>query len=552
VVPHRPKVALASVTIGAILVVGTLRAANLWQQRRQTIAAEEARVNNLAFLLSEYVRESFAAGDVALQQLQINSRRIGGATASDAEWGPILASARSGLAGVGSISVTDDKGVIRHSTQPRIVGQSRLDLYLFQQLAKSTDDRLVVDRPFLSVSEPRMYLIPIGRRLTDGSGRFVGTVVTTYMPAALRAMFQAADVGSRGQVAVIHPSGIVLVREPDRAVTGRMITRQHAAGSVPVTVAVSVDQDEVLALWRRETLGSIIFISLVTPAACLVLLLVFRQMDAKARVEAELRHVEAREAEELRHAHDSLKAASELKDQFLMTVSHELRTPLTAISGWAELLVRDALQGDQRAAAIDSIVRAAQTQSHLVEDLLDMSRIVTGGLRLDINPVDIGELLCAAVDSLHPAARAKSITVDVSLDPSSALITADAARLQQVFWNLLANAVKFTPEHGRIEVRLDWRDADCEISVHDSGVGIEPAFLPFVFDRFRQADAGTSRRYSGLGLGLSIAQHLVELHGGTIVAESDGPGRGATFRVRLPHAATAALDKHVTKTSLRV
>lgn len=543
---------LASVTVGAILLVGTLRAANLWQQRRQTIAAEEARVNNLAILLSEYVRESFAAGDVALQQLQINSRRIGGPMASEAEWGPILASARSGLAGVGAVTVTDENGIIRHSLQPRIVGESRRDLYLFQQLSKSTDDSLVVDRPFLSVSEPRIYLIPIGRRLTDASGRFVGTVVTTFTPAALRTMFRSADVGTRGQVTVFHPSGIVLVREPDRAATGRLITRRHAAGDVPVTVAVSVDQDEVLALWRRETLGSIVFISLVTPGACVVLLLVFRQMDAKARVEAELRRVEAREAEELREAHDRLKAASELKDQFLMTVSHELRTPLTAISGWAELLVRDALQGDQRAAAIDSIVRAAQTQSHLVEDLLDMSRIVTGGLRLDVKAVDMGELVCTAVDSLHPAARAKHITVDVSLDPASGTVAADPARLQQVLWNLLANAVKFTPEGGRIDVRLEWRDGDCEVSIRDSGVGIEADFLPFVFERFRQADAGTSRRFSGLGLGLSIAQHLIELHGGSIVAESDGPGRGATFRVRVPHAATAALDKHVTKTSLRV
>ena len=525
----------------------TVRGANLWWWRQQTIAAADARAANLAYLLAEYVRESFAAGDAVLQQLAVNSQRIGGPTAPDADWAPLLASSRAGLAGVGSMTVTDERGTIVHSTVRRIVGQSRSDDYVVRTLSTSNRDELVIDTPFLSISEPRQYLIPIGRRLSGRDGRFVGAVVATFLPAQLHAMLRAADVGSRGQVTLVHPSGVVLIREPERPAPPRPITQQQTAAGLPVTVVIALDRSEVLAAWRAEAFASLFVLVVVAGVATPVFAFVFRQMDAKQRAETALREVEAREARDVREARDRLaealareqqarrdvEAASRMKDEFLMTVSHELRTPLTSIHGWAEMLVGGALKPDRQAAALASILRNARTQSRLVEDLLDTSRIITGALRLDLKPVDLDAVVRAAIDAVQPSADAKRQRLDVRIDRDVPRVLGDPARLQQVVWNVLSNAIKFTPDEGRIEVRVERRDADAEIAVRDSGVGIAPDFLPYVFERFRRADSGTARRFSGLGLGLAIARHLVELHGGSIVAESDGVDAGATFRIRL-------------------
>jgi signal transduction histidine kinase/response regulator RpfG family c-di-GMP phosphodiesterase len=231
--------------------------------------------------------------------------------------------------------------------------------------------------------------------------------------------------------------------------------------------------------------------------------------------------------------------ANRVKDEFLATLSHELRTPLTAILGWSRMLRTAGLDETMRARALETIERNAQSQSQLIDELLDVSRIVTGKLTLNVRPFELLPVVEAATDSIRPATDAKSIRLDVSLDPAAGRVAGDPARLQQVIWNLFSNAVKFTPAGGRVGVKLERDGASARITVSDTGVGIDPQIIPYIFDRFRQADGSTTREHGGLGLGLAIVRHLVELHGGTVSAESAGRDSGATFTVALPVARAA-------------
>lgn len=235
-------------------------------------------------------------------------------------------------------------------------------------------------------------------------------------------------------------------------------------------------------------------------------------------------------------ARNDAERANRLKDEFLATISHELRNPLNAILGWAHMMRLGNLTPANIERAVETIYRNAKSQSQLVSDLLDVSRIISGKLRLDVRTIDLLQIVNAAVDSIRPAADAKDIRLQTMLDPSAGPISGDADRLQQVVWNLLTNAVKFTPKGGRIQVKVQRIDSHVEIMVSDSGVGISKEFLPYVFDRFRQADASTTRIHGGLGLGLSIVHQLVDLHGGTVSVRSEGEGKGATFTVNLPCA----------------
>ncbi len=235
-----------------------------------------------------------------------------------------------------------------------------------------------------------------------------------------------------------------------------------------------------------------------------------------------------------RAARAEAEESSRLKDEFLATVSHELRTPLTAVLGWTHLLRDGRLDKQAAERALETVERNAHAQQQLIEDLLDVSRIITGKLRLDVRQVAPASFIEAAIEAVLPAAEAKGIVLEKSLPADVAALSGDPARLQQVVWNLISNAIKFTPPGGRVRVRLESVKSHVEISVTDTGDGIRREFLPYVFDRFRQADGTTARRYGGLGLGLAIVRHLVELHGGTVRAESAGEGQGATFTVSLP------------------
>jgi signal transduction histidine kinase/ActR/RegA family two-component response regulator len=244
-----------------------------------------------------------------------------------------------------------------------------------------------------------------------------------------------------------------------------------------------------------------------------------------------------REAQEARTA---AEAAGRVKDEFLATLSHELRTPLTAIVGWAYLLQRGQLAPNEVSVAIDTIIRNANAQNQIIDELLDVSRIVTGKLQLDLQPVEIGAVVKAAIGTVTPAADAKSVLLHLIQDPAGSSVMGDPERLQQVFWNLLSNAVKFTPKNGRVRVSVQSIGSHVEVAVADNGLGIDAAFLPHVFNRFSQRDSSSTRSVRGLGLGLAIARQLVELHGGSIQAESPGAGQGSTFTVKFPRSPVTA------------
>jgi PAS domain S-box-containing protein len=237
---------------------------------------------------------------------------------------------------------------------------------------------------------------------------------------------------------------------------------------------------------------------------------------------------------DLDEAYRQAEESSRLKEEFLATISHELRTPLSAILGWARMLRLGQLSKENAAKALDTIERNARAQAQLIDDLLDVSRIVTGKLRMDVRPSDPNSFIDAAVDAVRPAAEAKGVRVQKVIDTGLISIPGDPVRLQQVIWNLLSNAIKFTPRGGRVQIRSERVNSHLEIVVSDTGQGISPDFLPHVFDRFRQADQKASRQHGGMGLGLAIVRHLVELHGGNVSATSEGEGQGATFTVRLP------------------
>jgi PAS domain S-box-containing protein len=235
-----------------------------------------------------------------------------------------------------------------------------------------------------------------------------------------------------------------------------------------------------------------------------------------------------------RAAREEAERVGRLKDEFLATVSHELRTPLNAILGWSTLMRRLDPRSEDHARGLETIERNARVQGQIIADLLDMSRIISGKVQLDVQSLDLNDVLNAALDAVRLSMEAKKLRVRVTLDAKAGRLRGDPGRLQQVFWNLLTNAVKFTPSGGRIDVIMERVNSHVEVSIEDSGVGIKPEFLAFVFDRFRQADSSTTRRHGGLGLGLSIVKHLVELHGGSVRVKSAGEGHGATFVVALP------------------
>ena len=226
--------------------------------------------------------------------------------------------------------------------------------------------------------------------------------------------------------------------------------------------------------------------------------------------------------------------ANRIKDEFLATVSHELRAPLTAILGWVRLLREGHLDAGDADRAMETIERSARTQNRIINDLLDVSNIITGKLRLNVRPIEPVPVIESAVEALRPAAEAKAINLEMSLDEAVGPISADSDRLQEIVWNLVSNAIRFTPKGGSVQLRLQRESSDIEIIVSDTGAGISSEFLPYVFDRFRQGDSSSTRRQGGLGLGLAIVRHLVELHGGTVRAESAGEDQGATFTVKLP------------------
>ena len=262
-------------------------------------------------------------------------------------------------------------------------------------------------------------------------------------------------------------------------------------------------------------------------------------IDTLKRLTAEREHL----LESEREARSQAERASQLKDEFLATVSHELRTPLNAILGWAQVLRHDQIKTEMLHKGLSVIERNAVSQSRLIEDILDMSRMITGKIRLDVQSVDLHDVVASTVETIRPAAEAKEITLQMLLDPRAGPVRGDPNRLQQVAWNLLSNAVKFTPKGGKVQVSLERINSHVEITVADTGQGMESDFLPFVFDRFRQFDGSTTREHSGLGLGLSLVKQLIDLHGGQVSVASPGRDQGSTFVIKLPLSIVHSVDE---------
>jgi signal transduction histidine kinase/CheY-like chemotaxis protein len=280
-------------------------------------------------------------------------------------------------------------------------------------------------------------------------------------------------------------------------------------------------------LARGRCAGAITFMSTVSGRH-------YGQADVRLAQEVAMR---AALAMENARAYEQVQAANRLKDEFLATLSHEMRTPLNAVLGYARMLRTGVIGAERQEQALDVIERNASALTQIVEDVLDVSRIISGKTRLELRPVMLQGVIEDAIATVLPAADAKGVKLDAFLDPQIGAVAGDADRLRQVVWNILSNAVKFTPRGQDVRIRLEASPLQIDIVVADTGIGISSDFLPHIFERFRQAEGGTTRQHGGLGLGLAIARHIVEMHGGTIQAASDGVGKGSTFRVQLPAVA---------------
>lgn len=307
-------------------------------------------------------------------------------------------------------------------------------------------------------------------------------------------------------------------------------------GRLVVLPFATIGVVSALLVWEIEHVGSVTLAVLL--AAVAIGAGVFIAWRVRRQIVELSDHYEAllrTAADESRRAEE----ASRIKDDFLATISHELRTPLNSILGWARLLSGGRLTADQSGKAIQAIERAGWAQSRLIDDLLDLSRIVGGRLQLSLRTVRLQAIIQSVIHALEPAASARRITVESRLDPDVGTLTLDPERIQQVLWHLLSNAIKFTPEEGHVSIELRVDGRDVVVAVHDSGIGFDEETAPLLFERLRQGDSSTTRPYGGIGLGLGIVRHLVEMHGGTVSGRSPGIDRGATFEVRLPHLSTA-------------
>jgi signal transduction histidine kinase/ActR/RegA family two-component response regulator len=302
-------------------------------------------------------------------------------------------------------------------------------------------------------------------------------------------------------------------------------------GRLVVTPFATIGVLAAILVWEIEHVGSVLLAIGITASAVVVGVIVAR------RLRRDIDELSAYYETLLRTADDQSRqaeAANRVKDEFLATLSHELRTPLNSVLGWSRLLASGKLDATQTTKAIQAIERAGWAQSRLIEDLLDISRIVAGKLHLTLVPTALQPLIEAAIDSLRPAADAKLIAINMELDPTLPPIAADPDRLRQVVWNLIANSIKFTSNGGHVDVRLTNEGHEMCLSVHDTGIGFTPEVAAHLFERFRQGDSSSTRQYGGLGLGLGIVRHVVELHGGTVTASSPGENAGSIFEVRLP------------------
>ena len=556
----------------ALAILTAVRALDLRSQQRQAFLAADRRAANLAVVLTGYLRQTFAATDASLRQLALHSQRIGGAEADNSVWLPALVSARASLTAVGSISVVDSAGIIRHSTQPAIVGQSRRDQYVFRQLARDTADDLVADAPFRTLAGRRQYMIPLGRRLSSASGPFRGIVVATFIPDELREVFRSADVGTMGVVTVYHRDGFIVFREPsEKNPIGQTATTQplfeaamriggngtfrgrvepngpvfrtafRALPNRDLIVGVSLREDELLGEWRQDVATSIVAGVLFTLALGAILILVFRETDTRVA------------------AQERLSRSQRLESIGRLTggIAHDFNNLLTVILGNVSL-IKDGLGTDPREATEESaaqIERAATRGTALISQLLAFAR------RQPLQPrtVDLEALVCDAKPMLDRT-LGEDVTLRAENNASSGpfLATVDPVGAESALLNLCINARDAMPNGGIITIELarvtfdegDARDnadiaagAYVMIAVSDTGTGIPEEYLPHLFEPFfTTKDVGR-----GTGLGLSMVYGFVKQSAGLVKVDT-AAGRGTTVKLYFPEA-TADIDAPVAEES---
>jgi signal transduction histidine kinase/CheY-like chemotaxis protein len=551
------KLVVGLVTALALIALFSLRGADLRSRRAQILRAGDRRAENLALILAGYVRQNFGAGDAALRQLALLSQRIGGPTTADDEWLPVLQGARVGLAAVGAISVVDSAGIIRHATQPTIVGQSRRNQPVFTRLARDTSDRFVVDLPLRAFVPGRPFVIPIARRLTTRTGAFDGIVVASFFPDSLRAFFRTVDVGRRGAVSAFHDSGVVLFREPSdgnplgeqaagdplfqaaKRVGGTGLHRGRMSPNGPILrtafheieeqriiVAVSLSEHELLADWNHDARMSMGIGTLLLLLAIALVMLLYRQMDIRHSAEQAL--IRSQRLESL--------------GQLTGGVAHDFNNLLTVVLGNVSLM-KMGLGGGSIAndESLTEIERAAKRAADLTRQLLAFAR------RQPLMPrvVDLSESVASAESMLRRVVGegAEFRTVRA---PEPCLANVDPVQIETALLNLCINARDAMARGGTLIVEtgkayLDDHYARTDgdvtpgqyvfIAVSDTGSGISPEHLPRLFEPFFTTKAPGH----GTGLGLSMVYGFVKQSGGSVKVYSE-IGRGTTVRMYFPES----------------
>jgi len=551
------KLAIGLVAALVLIALVSLRGADLWRRRGQILRAGDHRAENLALILAGYLRETFGAADAALRQVALQSRRVGGPGSADAELLGVLQAARVGLTGVGSISLVDAGGIIRHATQPATVGQSRRDQFVFQRLSSDTVDRLVVDLPFKIVTPNRATIIPLGRRLTTRTGAFDGIVIASMFPDSLRAFFRNVDVGREGSVSVLHDGGSVLIREPSvgnpigeqatgspvfetaKRIGGNGLYRGSMEADAPILrtafraladqhliVAVSLSEHELLAEWTRDAVTSVSVGLFVTFTVAAFLVLLYRQMDIRDSAEQAL--IRAQRLESL--------------GQLTGGVAHDFNNLLTVVLGNVSLL--KALAGQDMTAQDESLAeieRAGRRAADLTKQLLAFAR------RQPLMPRVVE--LAVSVAGAEPMLRrvlGDRVALKVVPAATQCLANADPVQIETALLNLCVNARDAMPGGGTVIIEVGKATLDENyarsvgdaapgryslIAVNDSGSGIAPEDLPRVFEPFFT----TKGPGKGTGLGLSMVYGFVRQSGGHLKVYSE-PGRGTSVKMYFPEA----------------
>jgi PAS domain S-box-containing protein len=422
-------------------------------------------------------------------------------------------------------------------TEAKRVEDERNQLLVLEQTARSkAEEAAEIVRRLQSVTDTALTHLALDDLLREMLGR-----IQELLGADAAAILLVTEDGKHlaGRIAIGLEEEARLRVPMGRGVAGRIATTR-----APLIVD-DLSKVEVVSSILSENVRSLVGAPLMIEDRVIGVIHVdtveshsFTQDDvsllqlAADRVAPAIEHARLYEAEQ--RARLEAEGANRMKDEFLATISHELRSPLHSILGWVTLLREGTLDEQATTRALETVERSARAQNRIISDLLDVSRIINGQLHLNVHTLEPAPMIEAGVEGVRPAAEAKRIRIQMMLDPNAGPISGDSDRLQQIVWNLVSNAIKFTPSGGLVQVRLERVDSQVEITVSDTGAGINPEFLPFVFDRFRQADSSSTRKAGGLGLGLAIVRHLVELHGGTVRAESEGVGKGAIFVVKLP------------------